>query len=143
MQKMIESLYTIAHMLTESTGIQHHVDHIQPLQGKKVSGLHVQDNLQVVTAEDNIRKKNRNKWIPHKAGFVRMTVKKKGLPKKTDPRERMKSLTEVQDEEEVKNPVQQATNNQSLQPKEFFHVGQHYLSPRNSRPFTECTMLFN
>jgi hypothetical protein len=38
------------------------VDHIIPLQGKKVSGLHVLDNLQYLTISDN-RKKN-NKFDP-------------------------------------------------------------------------------
>lgn len=55
----IERVYEQARVATKSTGIQHHVDHIVPLRGRLVSGLHVPWNLQVLTAAENTSKGNR------------------------------------------------------------------------------------
>lgn len=57
--KKIDDIYKKASYLTETTGIIHHVDHIIPLQGKLVSGLHIPSNLQILTANKNCTKHNK------------------------------------------------------------------------------------
>ena len=54
----IECLYQLAAMRNRESGQKWHVDHIIPLQGAFVSGLHVPDNLRVILAIDNMRKSN-------------------------------------------------------------------------------------
>ena len=55
----IKCLYQLAAMRTRESGYIWHVDHIIPLQGKFVSGLHVPSNLRVIPAVENNRKYNR------------------------------------------------------------------------------------
>lgn len=56
---MIEQAYELAALRTQIFGFLWHVDHVLPLRGKSVSGLHVPTNLQVIPGVDNSRKGNR------------------------------------------------------------------------------------
>lgn len=55
----IDAIYEAARRMTLDTGIAHHVDHEIPLKGVLVSGLHVHNNLQILTASENCRKQNK------------------------------------------------------------------------------------
>jgi 5-methylcytosine-specific restriction endonuclease McrA len=58
-EKIVE-IYILCKKMSDETGIQHHVDHIIPLNGKTVSGFHVPWNLQILTASENLSKGNKH-----------------------------------------------------------------------------------
>ena len=60
----IRQLYQIAITMSKTTGERYVVDHIIPLQGEDVCGLHVPWNLRVTTQEENLKKSNKVLDIP-------------------------------------------------------------------------------
>lgn len=56
--ELIKRHYEYAKIMEDTTGEAWHVDHVVPLLGKEVSGLHVHNNLQVIRASENLSKGN-------------------------------------------------------------------------------------
>jgi hypothetical protein len=63
----IAEVYVMAKFAEELTLQPHHVDHVIPLRGKLISGLHVETNLRVIPGADNLRKHNR--FTPYAEAF--------------------------------------------------------------------------
>lgn len=55
----IREIYDLARRRSEATGIQWQVDHIVPINSKRVCGLHVEHNLRVIIGAENSAKGNR------------------------------------------------------------------------------------
>jgi len=55
----VSEAYRLATLRSKLTGVPWVVDHVVPLRGRFVSGLHVHTNLQVIEMAENCRKNNR------------------------------------------------------------------------------------
>src|SRR3990167_3661229 len=61
-QFFMEEIYDLARLRTRVMGFQWHVDHIVSIKSPLVCGLHVENNLRVIPAIENLKKRNR--WWP-------------------------------------------------------------------------------
>ena len=63
-KELTDLVYMEAHKLrvlrNNCTGFEWHVDHVVPLKGKEVCGLHVWNNFAVIPKVENLRKGNKN-----------------------------------------------------------------------------------
>lgn len=55
----IKAIYRQSAWASKMSGVKHHVDHYYPLKNDLVCGLHVENNLRIISAFDNLSKGNK------------------------------------------------------------------------------------
>jgi hypothetical protein len=76
-QAAIAAVYAAAAKLSVQTGCRYDVDHVIPLQGKLVCGLHVEFNLRPFLKKSNIKKSN--KFCPEQDGLMIHTSRSEAM----------------------------------------------------------------
>lgn len=70
MRKQMINIYKYCRLTSLYHEVFHSVDHIIPLKGDNICGLHVPWNLQIITSKENMKKKNKTEYEYHSNYFI-------------------------------------------------------------------------